>query len=62
MKPWMYILAAVLGSLGGAILDATLYRDGGSMFMKIGLVAGPALLYGAGLFLGGKEDASEDGS
>lgn len=45
MPTWAYILAAVLGSLIGAVLDFVLYEDGGSMFMKIGLVALPAALY-----------------
>lgn len=45
MPTWAYILAALLGSLIGAVLDATLYADGGSMFMKIGLVALPIALY-----------------
>ncbi|MEL7344958.1 MAG: hypothetical protein AAFN59_08860 [Pseudomonadota bacterium] len=42
---WAYLIAAVLGSLVGAILDATLYSDGGSMLMKIGFVVGPLCLY-----------------
>lgn len=45
MPTWAYILAALLGSLIGAGLDAVLYADGGSMFMKIGLVALPIALY-----------------
>ena len=45
MPLWLYILAAVLGSLAGAGLDYVLYADGGSMFLKVGLVAGPALVW-----------------
>ena len=45
MRPWMYVVAAVVGSLVEAILDATLYKEGGSIFMKVGLVAGPGLLF-----------------
>ena len=44
MPTWAYIVAALLGSLIGAALDAVLYADGGSMFMKIGLVALPIAL------------------
>lgn len=42
---WVYLAAAVVGSLFGAIMDATLYPDGGSMLMKVGFVAGPLALY-----------------
>lgn len=45
MPTWAYILAALLGSLLGAVLDVVIYADGGSMFMKIGLVALPIALY-----------------
>lgn len=45
MPLWLYILAAVLGSLLGAVLDYVLYADGGSMFLKIGFVAGPGLVW-----------------
>lgn len=52
-----YLLAAVLGSLVGAILDATLYRDGGSMLMKVGFVVGPLVLYLARRARGGSKDS-----
>ncbi len=45
MPTWPYVVAALLGSLIGAIADALLYADGGSMFMKIGLVAGPGAVW-----------------
>ena len=45
MPLWLYILAAILGSLAGAVLDYVLYPDGGSMFLKIGFVAGPAVVW-----------------
>ena len=48
MPLWLYIIAAILGSLGGAVLDALLYAEGGSILMKIGLVAGPGLVWGIG--------------
>lgn len=40
-----YIAAAVIGSLSGALLDAALYADGGSLFMKVGLVAAPLAIW-----------------
>jgi hypothetical protein len=55
VRPWMYIVAALAGSLVGAGLDVLLYRDGGSMFAKIGLVAGPLALFFWSK-RGGKED------
>ena len=45
MPLWLYIIAAILGSLGGAVLDYVVYADGGSMFLKVGLVAGPLLVW-----------------
>ena len=45
MPTWAYIAAALIGSLAGAVLDATLYADGGSLFMKIGLVASPVAIW-----------------
>jgi len=48
MPLWLYILAAILGSLLGAVLDFVLYADGGSMFMKIGIAAGPIFVWGIG--------------
>ncbi len=56
MPTWAYILAALLGSLIGAVLDATLYADGGSMFMKIGLVALPIALFVISKAKGAKEE------
>ena len=41
----LYIIAAIIGSLLGAVLDYVLYPDGGSMFLKIGFVAGPAVIW-----------------
>ncbi|MEL7461931.1 MAG: hypothetical protein AAFX45_11540 [Pseudomonadota bacterium] len=59
MPTWAYILAALLGSLLGAVLDAVLYADGGSMFMKIGLVALPIALYLVARARGG--DSKDEG-
>ena len=43
---WAYVVAGVLGSLLGAVLDLMVYAEGGSVFLKIGIVAGPVALYG----------------
>ncbi|MEM9320848.1 MAG: hypothetical protein AAGA70_17860 [Pseudomonadota bacterium] len=61
MPLWLYILAAVLGSLAGAVLDFALYSDGGSMFLKIGFVAGPVLVWLIGKAQAGRIE-KEDGS
>ena len=58
MPLWIYILAAVLGSLGGAVLDYVVYPDGGSMFLKVGLVVGPLLVWA----ISKRKEKKEDGS
>ncbi|MEL7027361.1 MAG: hypothetical protein AAGO57_09075 [Pseudomonadota bacterium] len=45
MPTWAYILGALLASHLGAAAVVVLYFVGGSMFMKIGLVALPIALY-----------------
>ena len=59
MPMGVYILAGVLGSLLGAVLDAVLYPDGGSMFLKIGLVAGPSAVWGLSRLRKGPEQGEE---
>ena len=41
----VWVISALVGSFAGAVLDALVYPDGGSMLMKIGLVAGPATVW-----------------
>ena len=53
---WPYLLAAVLGSLAGALLDVALYPDGGTTLMKIGLVAAPVAVYLIARYRGSKDE------
>lgn len=59
MPFWVYVLAAILGSFLGAVLDYLIYLDGGSIFLKIGFVAGPVGVYLAGKAWGKTEGDAE---